>query len=223
MQKTENTIQRRKVFIVDDHAIIREGLTELINREKDLLVCGDAEDVSTALQAIADSKPDIAIVDLTLKDVSGIGLIGNLLHYDKKLPILVLSMHDESVYAEKCLKAGAKGYIMKEEPSEKMISALRLILDGEVYVSDGLKKIILGEFVDGKSDDIKSPVKLLSNKEFEVFQLIGKGFSASEIAEQLHLSAGTIENYIKKIKNKMNLKSSREIIIHAVRYFGKSI
>ncbi len=215
---TDNIRNEYRVFIVDDHPLVREGLTIRINREKDLTVCGDAENVSTALKSIADSKPDIVIADLTLKDESGLRLIENLLLENKELLILVLSMHDESIYAEKCLKAGARGYIMKEESPERVLSAIRSVLKGELYVGNELKEKLLNKFFKGNPDEVKSPVQILSNREFEVYQLVGKAFTAKEISGQLNIGAKTVENHIKSIKKKLHLKRSREIIIHAAKY-----
>ncbi len=215
MDAAGNMNQKNRVFIVDDHPFVREGLTRRINREKDLAVCGEAEDVSTALRSIADAGPDIVITDLTFKHESGFTLIENLLHKNRKLSILVLSMHDESAFAEKCLKAGAKGYIMKEEPPEKVLSAIRSVLQGDVYISDELQKKLLNRLIEVKKDDIKSPVEILGKREFEVYQLVGKGLTAREIAGKLNISNNTVENYVKRIKNKLNLKRSREIIMHA--------
>jgi RNA polymerase sigma factor (sigma-70 family) len=219
MDAAGNMNKKNRVFIVDDHPFVREGLTRRINREKDLAVCGEAEDVSTALQSIADAGPDIVITDLTFKHESGFTLIEDLLHKNRKQSILVLSMHDESVFAEKCLKAGAKGYIMKEEPPEKVLSAIRSVLQGDVYISDELQKKLLNRLIEVKKDDIKSPVEILGKREFEVYQLVGKGLTAREIAEKLNISNNTVENYVKRIKNKLNLKRSREIILHASKYF----
>ena len=210
--------REKRVFLVDDHPIVRDGLTLLINREKDLMVCGVAGDVLHALHAIKSSAPDILIVDLTLEHGSGIRLIEESMHSQKNLPILVLSMHDEAVYAERCLKAGARGYIMKEESPEKTLSAIRSVLSGGVYLSDNLGKKILHEFVTGKTGGFKSPVEVLSNRELEVYQLFGKGLRKGEIAEQLNLSVKTIENNIKHIMKKLNLKGSREIVVHAARF-----
>ncbi len=215
---TNNIKHEYRVFIVDDHPLVREGLTIRINREKDLTVCGDAEDVSTALKSIADSRPDIVIADLTLKDESGLRLIENLLYENKELLILVLSMHDESIYAEKCLKAGAKGYIMKEESPERVLSAIRSVLRGGLYVGNEVKEKILNKLVKGNLDDIKSPVQILSTREFEVYQLVGKALTAKEISEHLNIGANTVENHIKSIKKKLHFKRSREIIIHAAKH-----
>lgn len=223
VNKSQNKDIKHKVFLVDDHPIVREGLAQLINKEKDLTVCGEAGDVSDALQAISECKPDIAIVDLTLEHGSGLRLIENL-HYKKTgVPILVLSMHDESVYAERCLKAGAKGYIMKQEPSDRMLSAIRKVLDGEMYISGNMEKKFLNKMISGEKIEFTSPVDVLSNRELEVYQLFGQGLKKREIADQLNLSVKTIETYVENIKKKMDFSSSHDITMHAIRFFNESM
>lgn len=223
VNKSENEGSKHKVFLVDDHPIVREGLAQLINKENDLTVCGEAGDVSDALQAITESKPDIAIIDLTLEHGSGLRLIENL-HYKKTgVPILVLSMHDESVYAERCLKAGAKGYIMKQEPSDRMLSAIRRVLDGEMYISVNMEKKFLSKMISGNKIELTSPVDVLSNRELEVYQLFGQGLKKREIADQLNLSVKTIETYVENIKKKMNFSSSHEITMHSIRFINDSM
>lgn len=215
--KTENNIQKKKVFIVDDHCILREGLSHLINSEDDLVVYGEADNISDALQAIAVCNPDIVIVDITLGDGSGIRLIENLVYSHPGLPILVLSMHDESTYAERCLKTGASGYIMKQESSKKLLSAIRKVLNGEIYVSDKLNVKLLHKFVKNKFESLNFPTELLSNRELEVYQLIGQGVKKHEIAERLNLSVKTVETYIEHIKIKLQLKGTHDVLMHAVK------
>jgi len=215
--KPGHKIHKKKVFIVDDHAILREGLSRLINSEEDLTVCGEADNASYALQAVASTKPDIVLVDITLGDGSGIRLIENLSYSHAGLPALVLSMHDESAYAERCLKAGARGYIMKQEPSMELLSAIRRVLGGEIYVSDKLNLKLLHRFVKDKFDDSGSPTKALSNRELEVYQLLGQGLKKHEIADKLNLSVKTIETYIEHIKIKLQLKGTHEVLMHAVK------
>ena len=217
-KKTENKKQKNKVLVVDDHPIVRQGLTQLINQESDFVVCGDAGDIPQAMKAIDDCKPDIIIVDISLGHTSGIRLIEDLSHNYPNLSILALSMHDESIYAERCLKAGAKGYIMKQEPPEKVVSALRKILDGDIYISDKLGTKLLHKFVTKKADASGSPVELLSNRELEVFQLVGQGLKTRKIAEELNLSVKTVETYIDHIKKKMNFDDSRDLFLHAVQW-----
>lgn len=215
--KNGNKLQKKKVFIVDDHCVLREGLSHLINSEEDLTVCGEIDSISNALPAIESRKPDIVIVDISMGDGSGIRLIENLMYSHPRLPVLVLSMHDESEYAERCLKTGARGYIMKQESSKKLLSAIRKVLNGEIYVSDKLNAKLLHKLVSNKFHGPDSLTKSLSNRELEVYQLIGRGMKKHEIAERLHLSVKTVETYIDHIRIKLQLKGSHDVLIHAVR------
>ncbi len=212
-----NIIKKERVFIVDDHSILREGLSHLINGEEDLVVCGESENISDALLGITDTCPDIAIVDITLKDGSGIRLIENLKYSLPDLSVLVLSMHDEFIYAERCLKAGAKGYIMKHEPSGKFLSAIRTILNGNIYISESLGAVVLKNIYSSNKNSSSSRFESLSNRELELYQLFGKGLKKRDIAERLNLSIKTIENYVENIKKKMNFRDIHEIVIHAVQ------
>ncbi len=209
---------KHKVLVVDDHPIVRQGLTQLINQEADFVVCCDAGDIPQALQAIEDCKPDIIIVDISLGHSSGIRLIEDISGNYPGLSILALSMHDESIYAERCLKAGARGYIMKQEPPEKVASALRKIMNGGIFISDKMGTKLLHKFVTSKAEASCSPVELLSNRELEVFQLVGRGLKTRRIAEELNLSVKTIETYIDHIKKKMNFDDSRNLFMHAVQW-----
>lgn len=206
------------VFIVDDHPIVCQGLGQLIEQEADLHVCGDAGDIASALESIAVCSPDIAIIDITLGQNSGVRLIEDLSHLYPDILILALSMHDESIYAERCLKAGARGYIMKQEPPELVISALRKILNGEIYTSDNLRMKLINKLVSPKSDIGGSSIEMLSNRELEVFRLIGDGLKTSEIADKLSLSVKTIETYIDHIKKKMKIKDLRGVIKSAAQW-----
>ena len=223
MQHAGNIKEEHKVFIVDAHPIVCDALTQLINMEKDLKVVGKEGDVPNALQAIAEKKPDIVIVDLSLKNASGISLIESLSYSNPELPVLVFSMNDESIYAERCLNIGAKGYIMKKDHPEKIISALRTILGGDIYISDALTKSILHKFVNNKFKGSDSCTEILGNRELEVYRLLGNGFKKEEIADQLNVSINTLENDIRDIKRKMNLNSLREITVHAVRFNNRII
>ncbi|MBI4682952.1 MAG: response regulator transcription factor [Nitrospirae bacterium] len=215
--KAQNNLKEHRVFIVDDYSILREGLTELINREMDLTVCGEAGTVSGALQAIAACKPDIIIVDLTLKDGSGIRLIENILYSHPGILMLVLSLHDESVYAERCIKAGARGYIMKHESSGELISAIKKVLRGDIYVSRKLGAKFINKLAANKINISDSPLGRLTNREMEIYQLIGENLRRQEIAEKLNLSLRTVETYIEHIKKKMNFRDTHELITHAIK------
>lgn len=212
---------KHRVFIVDDHPIVREGLTKLINHQRDLKVCGEAGDAASALQAIEDCHPDAALVDISLGPDSGLQLINEILKKNADLPILVLSMHDELLYAERSISAGAKGYIMKQEHPKKVISALRKVLNGEIYISDNLSANLVKKLADKQSVVHRTPAESLSNRELEVFQLIGQGLKTQKIAEKLNISVNTIESHLEHIKKKMNFKSSRDLFLHAVKWTMK--
>ena len=206
-----------RVFVVDDHPIVRQGLSQLINREPDLTVCGEAEDARTALDALGPSKPDIVIVDVSLDGPDGIELLKTIRSRDSKLPVLMLSMHDESLYAERALRAGANGYIMKQEATERVLVAIRQILSGEVYVSDRMSQKMMQQFIRSGADR-SSPMAELTDRELEVFRLIGHGHGTRQIAEELHLSVKTVESYYAHIKEKLTLKNARELVQHAVQW-----
>jgi DNA-binding NarL/FixJ family response regulator len=197
---------------------VRFGIAQLINRQSDLVVCGEEENAANALSAIGKLKPDLVIADISLKDSSGLELMRNIKAQYGKLPVLVVSAHDESIYAEIAFRAGALGYLMKQEALEKIITAIRRVLSGNVYVSEALAVKMLQQQVMGKSDIRESPVKDLSDRELEVFQLIGQWKKTSEIAQELHLSIKTIEYYREQIKRKLNLTSAAELTQHATAW-----
>ncbi len=209
--------QPAKVLLVDDHPIVRQGLAQLLEQEEDLIVCGEAYDAQGALDAIEKLKPDIAIVDIMLKDVNGIELIKKIKSQLGELPVLVMSMHDESLYAERALRAGARGYIMKEEATDKMLIAVRKVMQGEIYLSEVMVSRILHRLADGKSK-ADSPLDRLSDRELEVFQLIGEGLGTRQIAERLQVSVKTVESYRAHIKEKLELSSSTEVMRQAVQW-----
>jgi len=212
------TPYKRRVLVVDDHPIVRQGLTLLINRENDLLVCGEADDARTAMQSITSAKPDIVVVDISLNGPDGLDLLKDIRARYPELPVLILSMHDESVYAERALRAGAQGYIMKQEASEKVLLALRRILGNEVYVSDRISNRMLRRFIGGAAQSRPSSVADLTDRELEVFRLIGEGHSTRQIAGQLHISVKTVESYQAHIKEKLSLRSARELMQHAIQW-----
>lgn len=218
MVKVSPKMQKHKVFVVDDHAIVREGLSTIINQQPDLMVCGGAEDPQTALKAVTTLHPDLVIVDISLKGINGIELIKQIQQRDEKIPILVLSMHDESLYVERVLRAGARGYIMKQEGTEKVVTAIHKVLAGEVYVSETMGKKLLSTFRT-KGVDRKGPsVERLSDRELEVFRLIGQGYKTRHIADTLHVSVKTVETYRENIKQKMDFKNSTELLQHAIQW-----
>jgi DNA-binding NarL/FixJ family response regulator len=214
---------RTRVLLVDDHAVVRFGIAQLINRQSDLVVCGEEEDASNALSAIDKVKPDLVIADIALKDSSGLELMRNLKVQYPKLPVLVVSAHDETIYAEVAFRAGALGYLMKQEALEKVLPAIRRVLDGNIYVSDAMAAKMLQQQVRGKTDLQESPVKSLSDRELEVFQMIGEWKKTSEIAHELHLSVKTIEYYREQIKRKLNLKNSAELTQYATAWVKKEL
>src|SRR3984885_4280937 len=195
-KQANNNFAARKttVFVVDDHPIVRQGLTLLINRESDLAVCGEAEEMHSALRSIQAVKPDILIVDISLNGPDGLELLKNIRITSPRLPVLILSMHDEAIYAERALRAGANGYIMKQEATERVLVALRRILNGEIYVSGRIANSMLQHYVHGASPSPQSSISELTDRELEVFRLIGEGHGTRQIAEALHLSVKTVES-----------------------------
>jgi len=210
---------KSKVFIVDDHPVVREGLALMINREPDLAVCGTAQEMHEALTAIDAQKPNIIIVDISLNGPDGLDLLKNIRAKDPSLPVLILSMHDESIYAERALRAGANGYIMKQEATDRVLIALRRILNREIYVSDRIADKMLRRFVGGaRANEAKqSPLEALSDRELEVLHLIGEGHGTRQIADELHLSIKTVESYQSHLKEKLSLKNSRELMQYAIQ------
>jgi DNA-binding NarL/FixJ family response regulator len=207
----------KRIIIIDDHPIVRKGFAQLINREKDLRVVGEAEDQQSAREIIEKTAPDLALVDLTLKESDGLELIKDITVLYPKVKTLVISLHDERVYAERALRAGAKGYIMKSEATENVMTAIRQVLKGSIYLSSDMQERILQQYADNGAEE-RSMVDILSDREFEVFQLIGKGLDTHSIAGRLTLSVKTIETYKAHIKNKLNLQSSTELIQRAVEW-----
>ncbi|MBN2049500.1 MAG: response regulator transcription factor [Spirochaetales bacterium] len=208
---------KHSIVIVDDHPIVRKGFIQLINLEEDLEVIGEAEDSAGALDAMEKHKPDLVIIDLSLKNSSGLELIKDLARLYPKLPMLVVSLHDEKLYAERALRAGAKGFIMKMEATENLLTALRQVLSGGVYLSDGMKSRML-ESMTSRGKDKVSPISVLSDRELEVFQMIGNGITTGEIASKLCLSVKTVETYKSNLKKKLRLHNSNELIQHAVEW-----
>src|SRR5580704_11209286 len=209
---------KRTVFVVDDHPLLRQGLALLINQQQDLEVSGEAEEAHAAMQAIARKIPDILIVDISLNGPDGLELLKNIRASHPDLPVLILSMHDEAIYAERALRARANGYIMKQEATEKVLVAVRRILNGEVYLSDRMANKMLRQYIGGTPAAIQSRISALSDRELEVFCLIGEGRGTREIAEELHLSIKTVETYQAHIKEKLSLHSGRELIQHAIQW-----
>jgi DNA-binding NarL/FixJ family response regulator len=209
---------KKTVFIVDDHPLLRQGLALLINQQQDLEVCGEAEEAIAAMQAIATKRPDVVILDISLNGPDGLELLKNIRASYAELPVLILSMHDEAIYAERALRARANGYIMKQEAAEKVLVAVRRILNGDVYLSDRMSNKMLQQYIGGAPAAIQSRIASLSDRELEVFRMIGEGLGTREIAEELHLSVKTVETYQAHIKDKLSLRSGRELIQHAIQW-----
>jgi DNA-binding NarL/FixJ family response regulator len=209
---------KRRVLVIDDHPIVRQGLALLIEREADLTVCGQAEDAHEALDVIASLQPDIVLLDISLGGQDGLEVLKKIRARDPDLPVLVLSMHDELIYAERALRAGADGYIMKQEATDRVLTAIRRIIDGQMYVPDRVATRMLKQYARGAHPDAVSPVASLSDRELEVFRLIGHGSSTREIAEVLHLSIKTVESYQAHIKEKLALRNARELHQHAIEW-----
>jgi len=211
-------ISKKAVLVVDDHPLLRQGLALLINQQQDLRVCGEAEEAQAALQAIAELRPDIIILDISLSGPDGLELLKNIRALDPDLPVLVLSMHDEAIYAERALRARANGYIMKQEATEKVLVAVRRILSGEIYLSERMSNKMLQHYISGAPTMIQSRIASLSDRELEVFRLIGEGRATREIADELRLSVKTVETYQAHLKEKLALRSGRELIQHAIQW-----
>lgn len=210
--------KKKRVLIVDDHPMMREGLTTRIDREPDITVCGEAGTAAEALNLVARLSPDLALVDISLPDKSGLELIKDIIAMHPDVAVLALSMHDESIYAERVLRAGGRGYIMKQEGGRKIMEAIRTVLAGHVHASAELSAKILEHFTGGASAATASPVSRLSDREFEVFQLIGLGTSTRDMGKQLHLSAKTIEVHRLHIKEKLGLRTAAELVSYAARW-----
>jgi DNA-binding NarL/FixJ family response regulator len=209
---------KKKVLLVDDHPIVRHGLSMLINNESDLIVCGEADDAQQTLRLISAAKPDIAVVDLYLKTTGGLDLIKDIKIRFPRLPILVLSMHDESLYAERALHAGARGYITKQQAVTHIASAIRKVLKGDIHLSEEMVIKILDRVTSNSKGQGRTRVDALSDRELEVFRLIGSGFGAQEIARKLCLSVKTIDSYREMLKRKLDLGSAAKLTRYAVEW-----
>jgi len=215
---TDNSGKKIRVFLVDDHAVIRDGLVKLINLEDDLLVCGEAGDSKSAMIKIQDIKPDVVIVDLSLKESSGLSLINDISIKFPKMPTFVLSMLDELLYAESALKAGAMGYIMKEEPAEKLLTGIRQVVAGKKIVSEAVTERMLDSLSNRKKGTEGSPQNILTKRELEIFVMIGKGLNSQLVAEKLQISTKTVDSHNFNIKNKLKLTNAAELKQFSVKW-----
>lgn len=209
---------KARVFIVDDHPIVRQGLTMLISQEPDLCVCGEADGAPVALQAVTKLRPDVVIVDISMKDGDGIDLIKSIRAHDNEIHILVLSMHEEMFIVERAMRAGASGYLPKQEASDKVLTAIRSILSGGLYVSESLSPRLMERLLADKSARGEDAIARLSDRELQVFQRLGDGMGTQEIADAMHLSVKTIETYREHIKVKLDLKDARQLMQYAIRW-----
>lgn len=211
---------KHKIYILDDHPIVIEGLSKVINAQEDMQVVGSSEDATAALQQITKLKPDVVVLDITLRDRSGVDVIKKIKTASPTTHVLVYSMHDENVYAERCLRAGAMGYLMKGEGGPRLVQGLRQILGGSFCFSANL----IGSIVSGggpRTGSRGEPGRLLSDRQLEVFEMVGRGFDSHEIAEKLNLSAKTVDAHKANIRQKLGLASARELLMEAVRWVEK--
>jgi len=217
MKETEKK-KKSRILLVDDHSIVREGLAQLLRGEPGLTVCGEAGSAEQALDVVAQVKPDLAVVDISLGGANGLELIKNLKALLPELRILVLSMHDEAHFAERALRAGASGYVMKREARDRIMEGIRAVCTGETYVSDRLQKSMLHQYLHGSPTGKASPISRLSDRELEVLTLLGRGLSSKDIAERLHLSQKTVDSHRTHLKEKLNLSGAPELVRFAFEW-----
>jgi DNA-binding NarL/FixJ family response regulator len=211
--------RKNRILIVDDHPLFRHGIGDLINAEADMEVCGEADNAPTALERIRQMKPDLVTVDISLRGANGIELLKSIKAENSGLPLLVLSMHDESLYALRALRAGARGYIMKQEALDRVMCAIRQVLRGDLYVSPAMSGRMIEEFVQGGTGGSGSAIAdKLTDRELEILQLIGQGHGVRQIAQELNLSAKTVETHRAHVKEKLNFQSARELARFAVQW-----
>jgi DNA-binding NarL/FixJ family response regulator len=216
---SSKTIARKKrVFIVDDHPLVREGLTNLINGQDDLIICGEAKNSAQALDGIMKADPDVALIDISLENESGLELVKQLGSQFPQVALIVLSMHDETLFAERVLRAGARGYVMKHETSKSVLASIRRVLEGGVYVSERIVNRMVRRVVSARGPVASSPVERLSDRELEIFRLLGQGRSTSQIAEDLNLSLKTVQAYCARAKEKFGVTSLTELLRAAIRW-----
>jgi DNA-binding NarL/FixJ family response regulator len=211
-------LDKKKILLVEDHPIFRLGLVALINQEEDLIAFGNAKDVNQAIIDIEETDPDLIIADISLKNSDGIDLVKHVKLHHKDIPVLVLSMHDEYLYAQRALAAGARGYIMKQEAMESVVTAIHHVLEGKIYLNEKVKEHILSTMSNPQEARKKTPIDRLTDRELQVFKMIGRGFSSREIAERLFLSIKTIGTYRERIKEKLSLKHANELVRCAVHF-----
>jgi len=212
-------MNKKKIFLLDDHPVFRQGLVHLINGEADMMVCGESDNYYDSTRLVESKSPDMIIVDITLRDVSGLELIKYLHDRNIEIPVLVLSMHDEIIYAEKAMKAGASGYIMKHEMTENVINAIRQVMNGSIYISESVNKLVVQKFFKKNKKKCDMIPDILTDREFEILNLIGQGYKRKRIAEKLNLNVNTIGTYRERIKEKIGVESSSELTAKAISWF----
>ena len=209
---------KARILIVDDHVIVRQGIAQLVNRELDLDVCAEAGDADSAIAVLRDTQVDLAIVDISLPGTSGIELVKLMRDAQPQLPVLVMSMHDEALYSDRAFRAGAKGYVMKQEATEKLLAAIRKILNGGVYVSDRMQTVMVQRFLNSGVDETVSFIDNLTDREFEILRMIGQGLTVAEIADKLGRSAKTVEAHRANLREKLGLKRAAELARFATQW-----
>lgn len=214
------TVGAKRLLIVDDHPLVRHGVTQLLAHLEDVVVCGEAENAHAALEVMRREKPDVVLLDVSMPGTNGIEIIKLMLAEQPRLIILMLSMHDESLYALRALRAGAKGYVMKQQPMENVLQALRKVIGGGIYVSPEFSEKLVFKAIQGSDSDLGSPVDKLSDRELEVLQHLGRGKPTREIAKTLHLSVKTIETHRAHIKEKLGFKTAEELVKFAVEWMA---
>jgi DNA-binding NarL/FixJ family response regulator len=215
---SETVARKSRVFIVDDHPLVREGLTNLINGQNDLIVCGEAKDSAQAIKGIAKARPDVALIDISLENESGLELVKQLGSQFPQVALIILSMHDETLYAERALRAGARGYVMKHETSKSVLASIRRVLGGGVYVSERIVNRMARRLTSSRKPVTSSPVERLSDRELEIFRLLGQGRTTSQIAEDLNLSLKTVQAYCARAKEKFGVTSLTELLRAAIQW-----
>ena len=218
MSSNASAPRKHRIFLVDDHPLVREGLTNLINEQNDLIICGEAEDSAGAITGIEKTRPDIVLVDISLKNESGLELVKNLESQFPLVALIVLSMHDEALYAERALRAGARGYVMKRESTKSVLASIRRVMEGGVYVSERVVNSMARRFTSSPKVAESSPVERLSDRELEIFRLLGQGRTTAQIAEDLHLSLKTVQAYCARAKEKFGVSSLGELLRAAIRW-----
>src|SRR6266404_4646497 len=210
--------RKSRIFVVDDHPLVREGLTNLINGQDDLIVCGEAKDSAQAINGIAKARPSVALIDISLKNESGLELVKQLGSQFPQVALIILSMHDEALYAERALRAGARGYVMKHETSKSVLASIRRVLAGDIYVSERIVNRMALRLTSARRSVAASPLERLSDRELEIFQLLGQGRTSSEIARDLNLSLKTVQAYCARAKEKFGVTSLTELLRAAIRW-----